>query len=90
MQALIERAHDLSVLSGAKRISLYKAISARGWRIREPVSDELPPDEPSLPARIGEALAARGLTPNEIAHLAGFTADNNNVLFVRSSRVYAL
>jgi Zn-dependent peptidase ImmA (M78 family) len=81
MQALIERAHHLGVLSGAKRTSLYKAISARGWRIREPVSDELPPDEPSLAARIGEALAARGLTPDEIAHIAGFAADEQNILF---------
>lgn len=79
MQALIERAWNLNLIKANDRTRLYKQFSARGWRTREPLSDQLPPETPKLASDIGAALAARGLGPDEIAHIAGYaepTHDN--------------
>lgn len=72
MQALVERAHSLGAITLTQRTSFYKAFSRHGWRIIEPVSDELAPEQPRLPIDIGEALSARGLTGDEVARMAGF------------------
>lgn len=76
MQALIERARELSLVTPAQRLNLYKALSARGWRVREPLSDELPSEHASLAGDIGDALAAKGLSERDIATLAGFSRRN--------------
>lgn len=72
MVALIERAFHLKVLTPAQRTALYKKFSYQGWRTREPLSDELPRETARLAHAVGAALAERGLTPDEIAQLAGF------------------
>ena len=46
MQALIIRAHDLGYIDDSRRDSLYKQLSARGWRTAEPVA--VHPEQPSL------------------------------------------
>ncbi|WP_200902291.1 MULTISPECIES: hypothetical protein [Protofrankia] len=71
MQALIECAYDTKLLTATQRTNLYKSMSARGWRVQEPLSDLLPPEHPNLTHSIGDALIARGLTPEEIAELVG-------------------
>jgi Zn-dependent peptidase ImmA (M78 family) len=71
MQALVERAHGAGLVTTAERTNLYKGMSARGWRTREPLGDVLPPETPSLTREIGDALAARGLSPGDIAALVG-------------------
>ena len=71
--ALIERAHDLGAISQTNRRSLYKALSARGWRTREPLSDQLPPETPSVPASIVHAYRELGYGPQEIADFGGFS-----------------
>ncbi len=71
MQALIERAYRLGTLSSEKRTSLYKALSKRGWRTKEPLSDELTPEVPSLVNRMVKALYESRLTPNETYQIAG-------------------
>lgn len=79
MQALIERAWNLNLIKANDRTRLYKQFGARGWRTREPLSDQLPPETPKLASDIGAALAARGLAPDEIARIAGYaepTDDN--------------
>ncbi|AXO32610.1 ImmA/IrrE family metallo-endopeptidase [Micromonospora sp. B006] len=75
MQAIIERAADLGTLGANQRTNLYKMLSARGWRTREPASDELPEERPLLPRNIGDALMAKGLSVSEIAAIAGFEVD---------------
>lgn len=72
VQAIIERAWQLKMLDPAHRTRLYKALSARGWRTQEPLSEELAPERPELPAKIGESLASSGLSPQELANVAGF------------------
>lgn len=82
MQALIERAYSLDLLTAAARTRLYKTFSARGWRTKEPVSDELAPETPTLIARIGDGLRQIGLDDNEIARLAGYSNADHADLFV--------
>ncbi|MCQ4042997.1 helix-turn-helix domain-containing protein [Streptantibioticus rubrisoli] len=86
MQALIERAYDLNVISAAKRTNLYKSLSNKGWRTREPLSDELAPEVPVLAQSIGEAMADKGLTPEEIASIAGFSNPSKNTIFAAPKR----
>ena len=86
MQALIERAHDLSLITATQRTNFYKTFSAKGWRTCEPVSDELAPEEPRLPASIAEALISAGLTEHEIAARAGFANSTENTIFTTGVR----
>ena len=81
MQALIERAYQLDLLSPGQRTSLYKMFSARGWRTREPGSDELASERPQLVHSIGRSLSDRGLNPGEIAAIAGYSDPSHNGLF---------
>src|ERR1700683_604692 len=59
IQALIERAWQLKLIDADRRTRLYKAMSARGWRTREPLSEEMSLENPELPTRIGESLVSR-------------------------------
>lgn len=81
IQALIEKANSLRLISSSTRANLYKSISARGWRTREPVSDELPAEVANLPSEIATAVLARGLDSDELAHIAGFASDTDNTMF---------
>lgn len=72
MQALIERAFQLDVLGKSERTRLYKLFSARGWRMNEPLSNEMPPEEPRLLRTVGSDLRAAGLSDDEIARIAGY------------------
>lgn len=75
VQAIIERAHDLGTLDTAARTALYKRLSRRGWRKREPGSDELPSETPTLAASIGRSLEETGLAESEIRSLIGIGPD---------------
>ena len=79
MQALIERAHHLGTLAPAKRTSLHKALSKRGWRTKEPLSDELPPEQPSLVVRLIDALSDAGTTQSETRSIAGIAETASSV-----------
>ena len=70
--ALIERSFELGLMPPTRRTSMYKMLSKRGWRTREPLSDALPREKPSILAASVEALNNRGYTPDEIAALGGF------------------
>ncbi|MGD8202443.1 ImmA/IrrE family metallo-endopeptidase [Ornithinimicrobium sp. W1679] len=80
MQALIERAHGLGVLPAAKRTSLYKQLSARQWRTREPGSEDLPMEEPALMAHVAKRLSAQGLSADEVAQISGYADAGRNWL----------
>lgn len=81
MQALVERAFHLQLLTPTQRTSMYKMFSARGWRKVEPISSELVPEQPALATAIAQDLAARGLTSWDVATLAGFAGPERNQLF---------
>lgn len=90
IQALIERAWSLNLITPSHRRTLYKSLSARGWRSREPLSDELPPEVPSLPSEIGSALADSGLSRSEIAHIIGYASAETAHPFAPPQRLRAL
>ena len=82
MQALIERSHELGVITSRERTNFYKRFSALGWRAREPLSDELAQERPRLAAEIGRALLARGHNKSEAARICGYTVDNPDNPFI--------
>lgn len=81
MQALVERAYHLQLLSPTQRTNMYKVFSAKGWRTREPGSDDIAPERPGLAAAIGQELTGRGLSAREVASIAGFAESDRNTLF---------
>ena len=83
MRALIERGYNLGTVSSRQRTYLYKRIGALGWRIREPVSEELAREGPQLVGQIGRALMAHH-SHSEIAAMLGFAENNPNNPFVNS------
>lgn len=89
VQALIERAYALNLITRDYRTSLYKMLSARGMRTHEPASDELVPERPKLALHIAESLQRQGLTDSEIAKLAGFASPEDNSVF-RTNRGHHL
>lgn len=90
MQALVERAHDLKVITPARRTSLWKALSAKGWRTSEPLSDELAPERPTLTHQIGSALASRGLGGPDVAELLGYARTCSHHPYAPTPRLRAL
>jgi Zn-dependent peptidase ImmA (M78 family) len=58
MAALVERAFHEGLMRKEQRTSMYKMFAARGWRIREPLSDELAAERPTLTRTIPHALMA--------------------------------
>ncbi|MEU4804368.1 XRE family transcriptional regulator [Actinosynnema sp. NPDC023587] len=86
MQALFEKAYRLKLVTGTERTTFYKNLNARGWKVNEPDSDLLAPEQPQLIALIGDVLRGKGLTEKEIADLAGFSPDSEDNPFTRPGR----
>ena len=86
MQALIERAYHLKVLTPERRTALYKQLSKRTWRKQEPGSEDIAPELPRLGHEIGNALMQRGLTADEIATFTGFSRPLAENPFIPPSR----
>jgi Zn-dependent peptidase ImmA (M78 family) len=81
IQALVERAYQLRLLTTGQRTSMYKQLSRMGWRIREPISDELASEQPRLTQSIAQALIDKGFSIQGIAKLAGFADAGHNPMF---------
>jgi len=86
MQALIERAFRLGTLTAHQRTGLYKGLSRRGWRTKEPLSDEVSPEHPRLLHRLGQELLDQGLSRTEVAQIAGIAQDES-VFFLSKPRL---
>jgi Zn-dependent peptidase ImmA (M78 family)/transcriptional regulator with XRE-family HTH domain len=61
IQAMIERLYHLGLLSEERRTRLWRALSARGWRKREPLDDVLPVEQPRLMSRAFDLLLTNGI-----------------------------
>lgn len=72
MQAILERAYRLGIVKQCDRVDFYRALNSRGWKVREPASDELPVEHGELAQEIGTRMRERGLSDDEIARMAGF------------------
>jgi Zn-dependent peptidase ImmA (M78 family)/DNA-binding XRE family transcriptional regulator len=75
MQAILERAHRLGLVKAHDRMDFCRSLNSRGWKVCEPVSDELPIEHPELTQQIGARMRERGLSDVEIANMAGFAPD---------------
>lgn len=76
LQALIMRAYGLGCIDDQRRTSLYKQLSARGYRTREPESDKLPREVPGMLLQLVEARHASGDTLTELKQAAFIAPDN--------------
>lgn len=74
IQALVQRAFGLNLITSHDRQALYKRISAKGWRTHEPKSDLIPPENPEFAPQIGEQMRKAGLSDSEIRRLSGTRA----------------
>ncbi|MGH3763555.1 MAG: ImmA/IrrE family metallo-endopeptidase [Pseudonocardiaceae bacterium] len=72
MQAIFERAYRLGLVKQCDRVDFYRSLNSRGWKVCEPVSDELPVEHGELAQEIGAKMRERGLSDDEIARMAGF------------------
>ena len=71
MQAIFERAYRLGKANAEARQRFYRQLNSRGWKTREPGSDQLPTENPELANSIGRQLDQSGLTLQEIKFLLG-------------------
>lgn len=68
--ALIYRAGELGRIDDAKKQWLWRTLSAKGWRLREPASVDIPQEEPTLiSAMIGHMTEASDNVPGDLTRL---------------------
>jgi len=60
IQAMVYRCKDLAIFDEDQITNLYKQISYRKWRTREPLDDELPLEQPKLLTRAANLLVKNG------------------------------
>jgi hypothetical protein len=72
MQAIFERAYRFGLVKENDRVDFYRSLNSRGWKVCEPISDELPTERAEMTQEIGARMRERGLSDNEIAGMAGF------------------
>lgn len=60
IQALVVRCRELDAIDADQYLNLYKTISFRKWRRREPYDDSLPLEEPKLLQRATQLLLESG------------------------------
>lgn len=71
MQALFERAFSLGQATAQDRKTFLMRMSKQGWRTREPESENLVPEIPQLPLKIGQEMLNSGLSETEVRHIIG-------------------
>lgn len=86
MQAIFERAYRLGKVTVEDRQRFYRQMNSRGWKIREPGGDLLPPETPELANSIGRTLDKSGLTDTEIRQLIGI-GTQTDIVFRERARV---
>lgn len=59
IQALIVRSHTLGLITDRKYKSLMQRLSARGWRLNEPLSSQIPMERPRVLRQMAEAVYGR-------------------------------
>jgi Zn-dependent peptidase ImmA (M78 family)/transcriptional regulator with XRE-family HTH domain len=60
IQAMIYRCKDLEIFDEFQVTNLYKQVSFRKWRTKEPLDDEIPMEQPSLLKRAVEVIVGAG------------------------------
>jgi Zn-dependent peptidase ImmA (M78 family)/transcriptional regulator with XRE-family HTH domain len=60
IQAMVYRCKDLGIFDEVQITNLYKQMSFRKWRTKEPLDDQIPLEQPKLLKRAAEALMEAG------------------------------
>jgi len=60
IQAMVYRCKDLGIFDEFQVTNLYKQISFRKWRTKEPLDDQIPLEQPRLLKKAVEAIVAAG------------------------------
>lgn len=82
IQAIIKVARDRRLITDARYTSLYKQLSARGWRRDEP--DTIPIEQPTIwPAVLDVQRSRHGYTDEDLAHIARLRPPDLRDLFPR-------
>lgn len=82
IQAVVKAARDRRLISPHRYTSLYKQISARGWRRDEP--DPIPVERPTIwPSALEVHRNRHDYSDEELAHIARVTSDDLRDLFPR-------
>lgn len=71
IQALIMRGSHLGLIDEQRKVSLFKQLSARGWRRNEPV--RVVPEEPALLAKLLAIQFGKPLRFSQAAHKLGLS-----------------
>lgn len=72
IQALIVRSHRLGLITPRKYKSLMQRLSARGWRLNEPLSSEVPMERPRVVRQMAEAIYGRRIDCGKFAADIGY------------------
>jgi len=73
MAALVQRAYDLKTITDAQRRYMFIQFSRRGYRLREPLSTDIPIERPELLDELIQAhLESLNYTSEEMARLFMF------------------
>lgn len=65
MQAIVYRCSELGIFDEAQTLSVRKLIGIRGYRLKEPLDDQIPIEEPSVLSRAIEMLVESGMRQPE-------------------------
>jgi Zn-dependent peptidase ImmA (M78 family)/transcriptional regulator with XRE-family HTH domain len=80
IQAIVKTAGERELITRARTASLYKQMSARGWRRDEP--DDIPIEMPTVwPAALDVHRVHHRYDDEELAHIARLTPDDLSSLF---------
>ncbi len=73
--AMIYRAHQLEIISDLQKSNLYKNLSAKGWRLKEPYDDQVQAEKPRLLSRACNMLVEAGITKDDLLDQLGLKAN---------------
>lgn len=76
--AMIMRCYQLDLINDDDKTRLFKSLSARGWRRKEPLDDAIKPEEPKLMSRAIQMIISHGLYTKE-ALLSELSFDARNL-----------
>lgn len=72
IQALIVRAHTLGIITDNKYRALMQRLSARGWRLHEPLSTQVPLERPRIVRQMAEVIYGKRINYGRLASELGF------------------
>jgi hypothetical protein len=67
ISALIVRAHRLGIISDRKYKTLMQRLSARGWKIHEPLSSKVPLERPRTVRQMAEVIYGKKIDYAKLA-----------------------